>query len=117
MFNPLLEASSFDREREVRKHISDYTLFMTGLFPEYVAGARRVRGMRLDSFVDFVKVGKEAYRIVSSYDPLEYESEVPLFRQLADTFELCVYGLNLVKEDLERLQGNYYRHFQRGLEL
>src|SRR3989441_8434667 len=29
--NPLLEASSFDRERQVRKHIGDYTLFMTGI--------------------------------------------------------------------------------------
>ncbi len=115
--SPLLEASSFDREREVRKHIGDYTLFMTGLFPEYVASAKRARGMRLDSFVDFVKAGKESYRIVSSYDPLEYEREAPLFRQLADKFELCVYGLNLVKEDLEQLQGDYYRHLQRGLEL
>ena len=35
--NPLLEAKSFEREREVRKHIGDYTLFLTGMFPEYVA--------------------------------------------------------------------------------
>src|SRR5688572_11477858 len=42
--NPLLAASSFDREREVRKHIGDFTLFMTGLFPEHVATARRRRG-------------------------------------------------------------------------
>src|SRR6266576_6722096 len=41
--NPLLEASSFDREREVRKHVGDFTLFMTGLFPESVAKARRTR--------------------------------------------------------------------------
>src|SRR6201981_2150230 len=34
--NPLLEAASFDREREVRKHVGDYTLFMKGLFPENV---------------------------------------------------------------------------------
>jgi hypothetical protein len=114
--NPLLEARSFNREREVRKHIGDYTLFMTGLFPEYVVSARRVRGVHLESFVDFVKAGKESYRIVSSYDPLEYESEAPLFRQLADKFELCVYGLNLVKEDLERLQGNYYHNLRRRLE-
>ncbi len=72
--NPLLEASSFDRERE-RKHLGDYTLFMTGLFPEYVASARRVRGMRLDSFVDFVKAGRESYRIVSAYNPLEHQNE------------------------------------------
>jgi hypothetical protein len=115
--NLLLGASSFDREREVRKHIGDYTLFMTGLFPEHVASVRRTRGMRLESFVDFIKAGKESYRIVSSYDPHEYESKAPLFWQLADKFELCVYGLNLVKGDLERLQGNYYRDLERGLDL
>jgi hypothetical protein len=114
--NPLLEASSFDREREVRKHIGDYTLFMAGLFPEHLASARRTRGMRLDSFIDFIKAGKESYRIVSSFDLFEYEGEAPLFRQLADKFELCVYGLNLVKEDLERLQGNYYRNLQKELD-
>ena len=115
--NPLIEAGSFDREREVRKYIGDYTLFMTGLFPEYVASARRTRGLRLDSFIDFIKAGKESYRIVSSFDLFEYEREAPLFRQLADKFELCVYALNLVKEDLQRLQGSYFHNLQKGLEL
>ena len=41
--NPLLEAASFDREREVRKHVGDYTLFMTGLFPENVARIQKTR--------------------------------------------------------------------------
>ena len=56
--NPLLAASSFDREREVRKHIGDYTLFFTGLFPEYLRRPRR--SLRLDYFVDYVKAGKES---------------------------------------------------------
>jgi hypothetical protein len=115
--NPLLDASSFDREREVRKHIGDYTLFMAGLFPEYVANARRTRGMRMDSLIDFIKAGKESYRIVSSFDLFEYKSEAPLFRQLAEKFELCVYALNLVKEDLRRLQGNDYCNWQKGINL
>ena len=29
-------APNFDRERQVRKHIGDYTLFFTGLFPESI---------------------------------------------------------------------------------
>ena len=29
-------APSFDRERQVRKHIGDYTLFFTGMFPESI---------------------------------------------------------------------------------
>ena len=63
--NPLLEASSFDRERSVRKHVGDYTLFMTGLFPESVAKLRQSKRPRLDAFVDYVQAGKESYSIVS----------------------------------------------------
>jgi len=114
--NPLLEASSFDREREVRKHIGDYTLFMTGLFPESVAAPRRLRQRRLDAFVDYIEAGKESYRVVSSFDQFEYEAEAPLFRQLAEHFELCVFGLNLVKQDLERLQSDYYRRLSATLD-
>jgi len=51
--NPVLEASSFEREREVRKHIGDYTLFLTGMFPEYVATLPS-RGLRLESIIDYV---------------------------------------------------------------
>src|ERR1700751_51492 len=58
--NPLLEAASFDREREVRKHVGDYTLFMTGLFPENVARIQKTRPTHLDAFFDFVQAGKES---------------------------------------------------------
>ena len=67
----MLEARSLDYEREVRKHIGDYTLFLTGLVPEYVASLP-CRGLRLDSLVDYVKAGKESYRIVLSFDQFEY---------------------------------------------
>jgi len=106
--NPLLEGRSFDYERAVRKHIGDYTLFLAGLFPEYVASLPR-RGLRLDAFIDYVKAGKESYHIVSTFDLFEYKREAPLFRKLSDSFELCVFGLNLVKRDLEELQRSYYQ--------
>jgi len=112
--NPLLEARSFDHERAVRKHIGDYTLFLTGLFPEYVATLPR-RGLRLDALIDYVKAGKESYRIVSCFDQFEYRREAPLFGRLAEDFELCVYGLNLVKQDLERMQQEGYRRLRESL--
>lgn len=111
--NPLLEGRSFDREREVRKHIGDYTLFFTGLFPEYVASLPRRR--RVDAFVDYVKAGKESYHIVSCFDQFEYRDEAPLFRRLSENFELCVFGLNLVKQDLERMRQEQYRRWQSAL--
>ena len=113
--NPLLEASSFDREREVRKHIGDYTLFLCGLFPEYVARLPR-RSLRLDSIVDYVKAGKESYRVVSYFDQFEYKAEAPLFRKLAEWFEICVLGLNRVKQDIERLQREQYSHWRATLD-
>jgi hypothetical protein len=114
--NPLLAAASFDREREVRKHVGDYTLFMTGLFPESVAKASRAKQPRLDAFVDFVRAGKESYWIVSSFDQFEYRDEAPLFRRLSHNFEVCVFGLNLVKQDLEELQLEYYRQLKQTLD-
>ncbi|PYT82025.1 MAG: hypothetical protein DMG40_06865 [Acidobacteria bacterium] len=113
--NPLLDASSFDREREVRKHVGDYTLFMTGLFPESVARGRQSRKPRLEAFVDFLQAGKESYAIVSSFDQFEYKDEAPLFRRLSETFELCVVGLNLVKQDLQQLQRESYQRLEQVL--
>ncbi|HEY9284082.1 MAG TPA: hypothetical protein VIP46_11570 [Pyrinomonadaceae bacterium] len=114
--NPLLGADSFDREREVRKHVGDYVLFVAGLFPESLQGRQRFRQMRLDAFVDYMKAGKESYKVVSAFDQFEYADDAPLFRKLADNFELCVFGLNLVKEDMERLQRAYYDGLRQALE-
>jgi hypothetical protein len=113
--NPLLEASSFDREREVRKHVGDFTLFFTGLFPEAVASLPRLRPLSIDTFIDYVSVGKESYAVVAAFNLFEYRNEAPLFRRLSDRFEECVFGLNLVKREIEEAQGGVYRHL--GTEL
>lgn len=97
------EAASFDREREVRKHIGDYTLFFTGMFPEAI-NRLRLRRARLESFIDFMKAGKESYYIVSKFEHFEYAQAAPLFARLAEEFERCVYGLNLVKNELREKQ-------------
>lgn len=96
-------APSFDRERQVRKHIGDFTLFFTGMFPESIQHFR-LRRRRLENFVDFMKAGKESYYIVSKFEHFEYAKVAPLFARLAAEFESCVYGLNLVKNDLAEMQ-------------
>ncbi len=112
--NPLLEAPSFIYEREVRKHIGDYTLFIAGLFPEHIARISRQK-QRLDSLVDYLKAGKESYKVVASFDQFEFRDQAPLFRRLAERFELCVYGLNLVKQDLARRQSAYCQEMWTAL--
>ncbi len=108
--NPIYgEAPSFDRERQVRKHIGDYTLFFSGMFPEAI-NHFRLRRQRVENFVDFIKAGKESYYIVSKFDVWEYAKAAPLFAKLSDHFEECVYGLNQVKNDLAERQHPIYRH-------
>ena len=96
-------APSFDRERQVRKHIGDYTLFFTGMYPESI-NKYRLRRDRVENFVDWMKAGKESYYIVSKFEFFEYSKVAPLFAKLSDHFEHCVYGLNQVKNELQEMQ-------------
>lgn len=96
-------APSFDRERQVRKHIGDYTLFFAGMFPESI-NRFRLRRDRIENFVDWIKAGKESYFIVSKFEHFEYTKVAPLFAKLSENFEQCVYGLNQVKNELQEMQ-------------
>ena len=96
-------APSFDRERQVRKHIGDYTLFFAGMFPESI-NHLRLRRNRLENFVEWIKAGKESYYIVSKFEHFEYAKVAPLFANLSRNFEQCVYGLNRVKNELQEMQ-------------
>src|SRR5262245_44467839 len=107
----LLEAQSLDRERDVHQHIGDFTLFMAGLFPEYL---RRLKTAGLiyhkDFLVDYMKTGKRSYGIVAQMADNPSQEEPPLFRKLSDNFELCVTGLGFVRSDLDRMKDPSYRH-------
>jgi hypothetical protein len=100
-----------DRERSVHQHIGDFTLFMTGLFPEYL---RRLKTAGLvyhkDFLVDYVKTGKRSYGIVAQMADPPAEGERPLFAKLSDNFEVCVTALGFVRSDLDRMQNPAYQH-------
>jgi hypothetical protein len=92
-------ASSFGEERERRKHIGDYTLFFAGMYPE---STHRKGNRQCDSYFEMVQAGKESYYIVSQFDLFEYAQEAPFFARLSGSFEACIYGLNLVRGELDR---------------
>ena len=96
-------APSFDYERQVRKHIGDYSLFFSGMFPESL-NHNRLRRARLENFIDFIRAGKESYFIVSKFEHFEYTKVAPLFASLSEHFEQCVFGLNQVKNELQEMQ-------------
>src|ERR1700758_1128885 len=82
--NPLLEAASFDREREVRKHVGDFTLFMTGLFPENVARIQKTRRPPWMLLLISCKPVRSPTQLSSSFNQFEYEEEAPLFLRLSE---------------------------------
>ena len=113
------EARSFEREREVHQHIGDFTLFMAGLFPEYL---KRIKTAGLiyhkDFLVDYIKTGKRSYRLVAEYirgapSAAGEEPAQPLFLKLSENFELCVVGLGYVRGDLDRMQNSRYLQARR----
>jgi hypothetical protein len=98
--DPILgAASSFDEERALRKHIGDYALFVGGMYPEAAASSHRLR-RHYPSLAELIRAGKESYFIVSQFDLFEYEQEAALFARLSDSFERCILGLTLVREQL-----------------
>lgn len=106
----MLEAQSLDRERDVHQHIGDFTLFMAGLFPEYLRRLKTASAIyHKDFLVDYVKTGKRSYGIVAQMADKPLPNEPPLFRKLSENFELCVTGLNFVRSELDRMRDPTYR--------
>lgn len=93
------EAYSFAREREVRKHIGDFSLFFAGMFPE---SAHWLRRNPQESLEALKRAGKESYYIVSQFNVFEFEQEAPLFARLTKAFDACAQGLVQVRKELER---------------
>jgi hypothetical protein len=101
----LLRADSLERRQRVNTHIGDYTLFMTGLFPEFLHRMKRAQVViSPDAFLDFVATGARSYRIASECALGGRREGSSLLRKLSENFELCVYGLGHVRGELERLR-------------
>jgi hypothetical protein len=86
--------------REVHRHIGDFTLFWTGVYPEAL---RRMQGFsRLDHFIDYCEQGKRAYFIASTIAHDDHAEENDVLARLSHEFELCAYGLQEVRREWER---------------
>lgn len=87
-------------KREVHRHIGDFTLFWTGLYPESLRESATKR--RSDRFQSYCEHGKRAYEIASEIEPIN-EPAVPcdLLLRLSHQFDLCAYGLREVRRQWE----------------
>jgi hypothetical protein len=94
------EARVGDARRKAHRHIGDYTLFWTGLYPETLRSSRP--GHHHDYFHDYCEHGKRAYRIASTISIGEPDEEADVLERLSHEFDLCAYGLGEVRREWER---------------
>ena len=97
------EARIGNPRREVHRHIGDFTLFWTGVYPE--ALRRLQSSSRLDYFVDYCEQGKRAYHIAATIPAEDRPEENDVLERLSHDFELCAYGLGEVRREWERRDG------------
>ncbi len=87
--------------REYYRHIGDFALFWTGVYPEALDRLRS--RMCRDAMVSYTAQGKRSYLITSRLEEQEnHDSEADLFRRLSEQFELCAVGLRKVREEWEQ---------------
>jgi hypothetical protein len=86
--------------REFHRHIGDFTLFWTGVYPEVLKRLQSI--LKKDHFIDYCEQGKRSYYIASTYEDDPYREEAPVLRSLSDHFELCAYGLSQVRKEWEK---------------
>jgi len=111
----LLEAEIMERnfdifeEREIRKHIGDYTLFMTGIFREYVE--------RVGIMDYYLREGERSYWSVYEFDRVFLGPNPALFKELSSRFELYSGALNYMKKVYFRSEGQRgpFREVVQGL--
>lgn len=101
----LMEVEALPKEgrtnREMHRHIGDFTLFWTGVYPEALKRMRSV--MNKDHFIDYCEQGKRSYYIASTFEDERYAEESPVLRRLSERFELCAFGLTKVRKEWERV--------------
>jgi hypothetical protein len=88
--------------RRLHRHIGDYTLFWTGVYPEIAA---RMRQGRKDCLLDYKDEGKRNYLLATTLPAEEEEAPDDVLIRLSRNFELCVYGLSEVRRQWEQREG------------
>ncbi len=87
--------------REYHRHIGDFALYYTGLFPEAVNRFQHFPSR--DHLVNFTRLGKRSYQLASEADSEHFREESAVLQRLGHDFELCTLGLREVRHEWEEL--------------
>lgn len=97
------EFNSF-REKEILRHIGDFTLFMSGFFKEYCE-SNSLRGF-------YLQEGSRSYRKVAELIRLQYQPGQGLYGELSANYERYSGALDYMKKVHLPLNGpGHFRHF------
>ena len=88
------------RRRAIHRHIGDFMLFWTGVYPERLRRMRS-RGQR-DALLGYFQQGKRSYAIASDLSPADARPPPVVLQRLSNQFEECVYGLGMVRRGWEQ---------------
>lgn len=81
--------------RRVCRHIGDFTLFWTGVYPEMGERLKRI-GVK-DALLDYRDQGKRNYYLASRIPAENEQAPGDVLERLAEQFELVEYGLSEVR--------------------
>lgn len=86
--------------REIHRHIGDFTLFWSGVYPEALREMKAAD--KKDQFINYCAQGKRAYRIASTIATDESKATSELLVRMSEQFEMCAYGLREIRREWER---------------
>ena len=97
------ESANDDRRRsECHRHVGDYTLFWTGVYPEALG---KLQGSESpDCLISYQQQGKRSYYLASTLSTTGDRGSV--LRRLSDQFELCAFGLSRVRREWEKIESD-----------
>jgi hypothetical protein len=78
------------KERELRRYVGDYTLFMSGLFRSYIE--------KTGVLDYYVQEGRRSYWKVSEFDLALYQTGFLLFQELSKNFEYYSGALDYMRK-------------------
>ena len=87
--------------REYHRHIGDFALFWSGVFPEAVNRSQALPCR--DHLVSFAVLGKRSYRLAGECACGWCEPESAVLRRLGAEFELCALGVHKVREEWDEM--------------
>jgi hypothetical protein len=97
------EARRGPAKRQLHRHIGDFTLFWTGVFPDIAKRNKHLGGK--DALLNYRELGKRSYAAASRIPVDRETAPCELLERLSKEFELCVYGLGEVRKAWEERDG------------